>query len=281
MGSKPCHGLHAADASLRPCLSPVVLRRTWARMGRCRAAPAAPQCAAPPTSRPCAAPVTPLRGPCTASKPLPPRPLSPLYPQAETYRRMKRATKNRWAAHVPATNVFWMQYLVDTCLTEVGWAPPHCLRVVRFRMRHASREARLRLALGHAAGGCPRCRGALSLQAKLTWPAVLAHHDCWRTVWRVNVTPPAVRRPACRRRRRAGPAPGSSCPSCAPSSAGWGPTPAAQSCCLMTSCVPGCWWGRRPDARRPTLLDHPWRALAATAGTAWWLLATAEAAGSP
>ncbi|KAL4446368.1 hypothetical protein ABPG77_003175 [Micractinium sp. CCAP 211/92] len=43
--------------------------------------------------------------------------------QAETYRRMKKATKNRWAAHVPATNVFWMQYLVDICLTEKkGWA---------------------------------------------------------------------------------------------------------------------------------------------------------------
>lgn len=43
--------------------------------------------------------------------------------QAETYRRMKRATKNRWAAHVPATNVFWMQYLVDICLTEVSPPP--------------------------------------------------------------------------------------------------------------------------------------------------------------
>ena len=29
--------------------------------------------------------------------------------QAETYRRMKKATKNRWEAHVPATNVFWLQ----------------------------------------------------------------------------------------------------------------------------------------------------------------------------
>ncbi|KAL4423699.1 hypothetical protein ABPG75_001000 [Micractinium tetrahymenae] len=43
--------------------------------------------------------------------------------QAETYRRMKKATKNRWEAHVPATNVFWMQYLVDICMTEKkGWA---------------------------------------------------------------------------------------------------------------------------------------------------------------
>lgn len=40
--------------------------------------------------------------------------------QAETYRRMKKATRNRWQAHVPATNVYWMQYLVDTIMTEVG-----------------------------------------------------------------------------------------------------------------------------------------------------------------
>jgi hypothetical protein len=33
---------------------------------------------------------------------------------------MKRATRNRWEAHVPATNVFWVQYLVDTCMQEVG-----------------------------------------------------------------------------------------------------------------------------------------------------------------
>ncbi|EFN57276.1 hypothetical protein CHLNCDRAFT_9043, partial [Chlorella variabilis] len=42
--------------------------------------------------------------------------------QAETYRRMKKATRNAWQAHVPATNVYWMQYLVDTCITEKkGW----------------------------------------------------------------------------------------------------------------------------------------------------------------
>ncbi|PRW60889.1 transducin beta 3 isoform A [Chlorella sorokiniana] len=43
--------------------------------------------------------------------------------QAETYRRMKKATRNHWEAHVPATNVFWLQYLVDICMTEKkGWA---------------------------------------------------------------------------------------------------------------------------------------------------------------
>lgn len=42
--------------------------------------------------------------------------------QAETYRRMKKATRNSWQAHVPATNVYWLQYLVDTCITEKkGW----------------------------------------------------------------------------------------------------------------------------------------------------------------
>ncbi len=39
--------------------------------------------------------------------------------QAETYRRMKKATKNDWQAHVPVTNVYWMQYMVDICMTEV------------------------------------------------------------------------------------------------------------------------------------------------------------------
>ena len=48
--------------------------------------------------------------------------------QAETYRRMKKATRNAWQAHVPATNVYWMQYLVDTCITEVGMgAAPLCV----------------------------------------------------------------------------------------------------------------------------------------------------------
>ena len=33
---------------------------------------------------------------------------------------MKKATRNRWEAHAPVTNVLWMAYLVDICLTEVG-----------------------------------------------------------------------------------------------------------------------------------------------------------------
>ena len=35
---------------------------------------------------------------------------------------MKKATKNSWQAHVAATNVFWMQYLVDICMTEASRA---------------------------------------------------------------------------------------------------------------------------------------------------------------
>ncbi|KAK9813057.1 hypothetical protein WJX72_008207 [[Myrmecia] bisecta] len=37
--------------------------------------------------------------------------------QAETYRRMKKATKDHWEAHRPETNTLWMHYLADTMLT--------------------------------------------------------------------------------------------------------------------------------------------------------------------
>lgn len=63
-------------------------------------------CLAPPSCTPAA---PPLLGPA----------LLPPCLQAETYRRMKKATKNHWQAHVPATNVYWMLYLVDICMTEV------------------------------------------------------------------------------------------------------------------------------------------------------------------
>ncbi|KAL0033637.1 hypothetical protein WJX79_009265 [Trebouxia sp. C0005] len=36
--------------------------------------------------------------------------------QADTYRRMKKATKNRWQGHCPATNCLWMHYLADVVL---------------------------------------------------------------------------------------------------------------------------------------------------------------------
>ncbi|KAL0051746.1 hypothetical protein WJX82_001400 [Trebouxia sp. C0006] len=36
--------------------------------------------------------------------------------QADTYRRMKKATKNRWQGYCPATNCLWMHYLADVIL---------------------------------------------------------------------------------------------------------------------------------------------------------------------
>ena len=36
--------------------------------------------------------------------------------QAETYRRMKRATRGDWAGFHPVTNCMWVHYLADTLL---------------------------------------------------------------------------------------------------------------------------------------------------------------------
>jgi len=36
--------------------------------------------------------------------------------QADTYRRMKKATRNTWQGHCPATNCLWMHYLADVIL---------------------------------------------------------------------------------------------------------------------------------------------------------------------
>ena len=38
--------------------------------------------------------------------------------QADTYRRMKRATKGDWAGFHPATNCLWAHYLADTLLAR-------------------------------------------------------------------------------------------------------------------------------------------------------------------
>ena len=38
--------------------------------------------------------------------------------QAETYRRMKKATKNNWSSFAPCTNSLWVHYLADICLTH-------------------------------------------------------------------------------------------------------------------------------------------------------------------
>ena len=42
--------------------------------------------------------------------------------QADTYRRMKKATKGKWAGFHPATNCLWMHYLADTLLTQKAFA---------------------------------------------------------------------------------------------------------------------------------------------------------------
>ena len=44
------------------------------------------------------------------------RALLPLL-QADTYRRMRKATKGRWEGFHPATNALWMHYLADTLLS--------------------------------------------------------------------------------------------------------------------------------------------------------------------
>ena len=46
--------------------------------------------------------------------------------QAETYRRMKKATRGDWRHHAPATNVLWMHYLADICLTQKLTFPCRC-----------------------------------------------------------------------------------------------------------------------------------------------------------
>lgn len=38
--------------------------------------------------------------------------------QAETYRRMRKATKGDWQKHTPATNTLWMHYLADLLLSQ-------------------------------------------------------------------------------------------------------------------------------------------------------------------
>ena len=43
-------------------------------------------------------------------------------PQAETYRRMRRAVRGDWAAHAPATNAAWLHYLADVFVSAK--APP-------------------------------------------------------------------------------------------------------------------------------------------------------------
>ncbi|KAK9822448.1 hypothetical protein WJX81_001130 [Elliptochloris bilobata] len=57
--------------------------------------------------------------------------------QADTYRRMRKATRRDWAAHAPATNCLWLSYLADTMLSRkrvpADAAAKHDLRSFRKR----------------------------------------------------------------------------------------------------------------------------------------------------
>ncbi len=44
--------------------------------------------------------------------------MSSMARQADTYRRMRKATRGEWAAHAPATNCLWLSYLADTLLAR-------------------------------------------------------------------------------------------------------------------------------------------------------------------
>ncbi len=60
-------------------------------------------------------------------------------PQAETYRRMKKATKNKWGAFVPATNCLWMHYLADICLCQK--LPAGCSSEDKHELRNFRKRA--------------------------------------------------------------------------------------------------------------------------------------------
>eukprot|EP00887_Chlorella_sp_A99_P001644 scaffold8.g1644.t1 len=58
--------------------------------------------------------------------------------QAETYRRMKKATRGDWRRHAPTTNVLWTHYLADICLTHKLTFP--CRHVERGQLVDCSWE---------------------------------------------------------------------------------------------------------------------------------------------
>lgn len=63
------------------------------------------------------------------------------YLQAETYRRMRKATKGDWRGHAPATNTLWLHYLADIMLThklpDTGCTSDERLALRNFRKRAA------------------------------------------------------------------------------------------------------------------------------------------------
>ena len=55
--------------------------------------------------------------------------------QANTYRRMRKATKGKWTAFCPATNALWLHYLADILLSckAVAWQPQDVCSLREFR----------------------------------------------------------------------------------------------------------------------------------------------------
>ena len=55
--------------------------------------------------------------------------------QADTYRRMKKATRGDWQEHRPKTNSLWVHYLADILLHQKQWGatPDELQRLKRFR----------------------------------------------------------------------------------------------------------------------------------------------------
>lgn len=59
--------------------------------------------------------------------------------QAETYRKMQKATKNEWQNYTPITNAFWMRYLAD--ITLANKLPAGCSDENRLSLRNFRKAA--------------------------------------------------------------------------------------------------------------------------------------------
>lgn len=58
-------------------------------------------------------------------------------PQADSYRRMKKLTKNDWSTHCPKTNVVWLQYLSEVMLSmkNIGFSSAERRELKTFKKR--------------------------------------------------------------------------------------------------------------------------------------------------
>lgn len=76
--------------------------------------------------------------------------------QADTYRRMKKATKNQWQSHCPITNCLWMAYTADIILNlkpfPMNAQQKKLLRGFRYRIMQLQG-----CPAQHAALPCPAC----------------------------------------------------------------------------------------------------------------------------